>query len=868
MAYMNKRKKKYKLNRNAPKAQEGIATVGQWAEHVWDGIVDTIQNINLNAPQIDFGGGARKGGEGPGGESASEGDKYSSDYVPSSKTDYSNLTRDDLEWMHGRWYDFGRLDDLLQNNPNQRGGATGRRFDMASLYHTPENINFDFDVKKGNQKSGREQGFRVGDKITNTHPQNLSAILMDALYHDPLAIQTLKRNSFNNPKRKDAVTNLNKKHGLPEGAIKGDNRWALRDIDEDAWAREMKKLDAKLKGTGSKNYKGPAYDVYLMNELLGPYLPKGMVIDPQMAQFMNKFLGDGLFTDAAAAMHPDIFDPGVAGGGRMEDGTYSPYRTRNKPSAGFDKFINAPQNYIYNLEASGYSPDDRPSQEWLHMQHLSNQGAKDGMGGYNKHELAQMLMQDKDFLAKNALNRNEIYRISELDNWGVFHKGEDPNVFKFGVSWDDKNQRWYSEGTKDWLTDKQAAALERNITQKYIEDSGWQQFDPQHNIEPVTIGHVPSGKTEGGQMPTPGGPLGFTNTGDDIETDINEFNQGVDVSGGAEGGETEGGGAVETTGGGRGKSRERRSMDAILDSVTSGTHVVTGENYNESDLKRDSAIIKREFGDDAYNTLLSELMNVDTGQPGSEETVVNQGGGERPTNELSGINRRNLNFTGGDFNQGFNQDEDENEMSIYEQVQRLRNPDDYEDDDYGEEYEPKDARDNKSDVSQASKGFTEAEETKDAGTGGGYSPFPDQMSYEEMVRMMSLGETPVYKHGGFGKGFDMNKMKFYNKGGKTLKARDGANFSSVASAFGGGGGGGTGVRGFNIAPIYNEKPQDPLASGEIYLNTKLLRLQKELSGLDPNDPANQDAIAALMQEIEESKAELSALRGGGPGTAY
>ena len=864
MAYMNKRKKKYKLNRNAPKAQEGIATVGQWAEHVWDGIVDTIQNINLNAPQIDFGGGARKGGEGPGGESTSENDPYSGDYVPSNKNNYTNLSKDDLMWRYGKYYDLPRHYSMLEDNPNQRRGATGRRFDWAKQFHTPENVNFDYDVKKGNQKSGRDQGFRVGDQITNRHPYNISAVLMDALYQDPEAIQALKRNSYQFAPRTDAVTDLSKKHGLPDDNVIGHNRRFLRDIDQDKLAREQKKFDKKKQGTGYKNYRGHLSDVDLMNQLLGPYLPKGMTIDSQTADMINYFIGDDMFTDAAAAMHPDIFDPGVTGGA---------FRTRRDPSEGFDKFINAPQNYIYNLEASGYSPDDRPSQEWLHMQHLSNQGANEGMGGYNKHELAQMLMQDKDFLAKNALNRNEIYRISELDNWGVFHKGEDPNVFKFGVSWDDKNQRWYSEGTKDWLTDKQAAALERNITQKYIEDSGWQQFDPQHNIEPVTIGHVPSGKTEGGQMPTPGGPLGFTNTGDDIETDINEFNQGVDVSGGAEGGETEGGGtegggAAETTGGGRGKSRQRRSMDAILDSVTSGTHVVTGENYNESDLKRDSAIIKREFGDDAYNTLLSELMNVDTGQPGSEETVVNQGGGERPTNELSGINRRNLNFTGGDFNQSFNQDEDENEMSIYEQVQRLRNPDDYEDDNYGEEYEPKDARDNKSDVSQASKGFTEAEEIKDAGTGGGYSPFPDQMSYEEMVRMMSLGETPVYKHGGFGKGFDMNKMKFYNKGGKTLKAQDGANFSSVASAFGGGGGGGTGVRGFNIAPIYNEKPQDPLASGEIYLNTKLLRLQKELNGLDPNDPANQDAIAALMQEIEESKAELSALRGGGPGTAY
>jgi len=865
MAYMNKRKKKYKLNRNAPKAQEGIATVGQWAEHVWDGIVDTIQNINLNAPQIDFGGGARKGGEGPGGESTSENDPYSGDYVPSNKNNYTNLSKDDLMWRYGKYYDLPTHYSMLEDNPNQRRGATGRRFDWAKQFHTPENVNFDYDVKKGNQKSGRDQGFRVGDQITNRHPYNISAVLMDALYQDPEAIQALKRNSYQFAPRTDAVTNLSKKHGLPDDNVIGHNRRFLRDIDQKKLDRQNEKLALSKSGKKFKNFKDHAYDVDLMNQLLGPYLPKGMTIDSQTADMINYFIGDDMFTDAAAAMHPDIFDPGVAGGGQMKDGTYSPFRTRKDPSAGFDKFINAPQNYIYNLEASGMSPDDRPSQEWLHMQHLSNQGANEGMGGYNKHELAQMLMQDKNFLAKNALNRNEIYRISELDNWGVFHKGEDPNVFKFGVSWDDKNQKWYSEGTKDWLTDKQAAALERNITQKYIDDSGWQQFDPQHNIEPVTIGHVPSGKTDEGQMPTPAGPLGFTDTSDDLETDINEFNQvnqGVDVSGGTEG--TEGGGATETTGGGRGKSRERRSMDAILDSVTSGTHVVTGENYNESDLKRDSAIIKREFGDDAYNTLLKELMSVDTVEPGSEETVVNEtptGGGGMPK-------KRNLSadFVVDDEDSFWNRNQgEEEEMSLGEWISAIRN-DDWDDEDDEEEEEVEGQESGASYSGDSMSGFA-----GDSGLSGinpinrkgGYSPFPGQMSAEEMQRMMAKGETPVYKHGGFGKGFDMNKMKFYRKGGKPIKAEGGVDLSQVARAFSGG----QGVGGFNIAPIYNTAAKDPIQAGDTYLSMKIMRLEKELSQLDPNDPANQDTIASLMQEIEESKAELIAIRGGGVGAS-
>tara|TARA_R100000655_G_scaffold109802_2_gene165581 strand:- start:5030 stop:7597 length:2568 start_codon:yes stop_codon:yes gene_type:complete len=853
---MNKKKKKYKLNRNAPKAQEGIATVGEWAEHVWDGIVDTIQNINLNAPQIDFGGGKNKGGEGSGGESTSGNDEY----VPSNKTDYTNLSQSDLEQMHGKYYDFGSLSNLLQNNPRHRRGATGRRFDFASLYHTPENVNFDFDIQKSNQKSGREQGFKVGDQITNKHSHNISAILMDVLQQDPEAIEILKRNSYQKAPRADAVTNLSKKHGLDGNLIIGDNRRFLKDIDQDKLAREQKKFDKQKAGKGYKNYSGHLSDVALMNELLGPYLPKGFVIDSQIADFANEFLSDGMFTDAAAAMHPDIFDPGVKGGGIDKDGKYSAFRTRRDPSADFDKFINAPQNYIYNLEASGMDPDDRPSQEWLHLQHLSNQGANEGMGGYNKQEIAQMLMQDKGFLSKNALDRSDISKISELRNWGVFHEGERPDVFNFGVRWDDKNQKWFSEGTNDWLTDKQAAALEKNITQKYMDESGWQQFNPQLNIEPVTIGHIPSVKTDEGQMPTPGGPLGFTDTSDDLEADINEFNQdnqGVDVSGGTEGeGGAEGGGAEG--GGGRGRNRQRRSMDAILDSVTSGTHVVTGENYNESDLKRDSAIIKREFGDEAYNTLLKELMSVDTVEPGSEETVVN----ETATGEGGIPKRRNLSadFVADDDDSLWNRNQgDEDEMSLGEWIRRIRE-DDWEEEELEEDNADKDKSEDS--ISQVGRGFAgdSGLGESEGGSGGGYSPFPDQMSPEEMQRMMAKGETPIYKHGGFGKGFDINKMKF-NQGGKPINSGGGVDLSQVAKAFSGG----QGVGGFNLAPIYNTAAKDPIQAGDTYLSMKIMRLEKELSQLDPN--VDQEAMAALQLEIDESKAELIAVRGGGVGAS-
>jgi hypothetical protein len=885
MAY-SKKKKRYKLNKGKKviKAQDGVTDVldtvvdmagnfgggeGLPLEDIWAGVVDTVTNLNLgniNLPTI-VGKGANIGGSGGG---TSEGGG-SDDDTPSGKTspkpsnnlpsffqrNYANLSTDELRDAYGQHYDFGRFSDMIDHDKNAMANRykTGRHHKWSQLFHTPENVNFDYTDK---------QGRKVGT-ATNTHPANLSAILMDVAQKDPEAIKWLMTNSHQYAPRTDAVTNLNEKYGLEKGVLSSKDRRYMRGIDEDQLKRQYEKLALMKEGKRYGKYRGHAYDVDMMNQLLGQHLPKGMKIDSQMADLMHDFVDSKMFTDAMASMHPDIFDPGVVG---IDDkGKYGAYQVRRNPGEGMDQFINAPLNYQYNMEASGLDPNQKPSQEWLRMQYMSNQGAEDGMGGYNKDQIAQMLMQDEEFLAKNNLSR------SDLARGPLGYAQTTGDLYRFGVTWDDKNKKWYSEGTKDWLTPEQAEKWTSAIANKYIDDSGWQQYNPNSKIDPINIGTVPSNKIDE-TITAPTGLMSFNEADSDVGDDIEDLQGSVEVgpmTGGyeldSEGNRVPSAKSGTTSGG----SRQKRSMDAILNSVASGTHVGTGEGYNEADLKRDAAIIKKEFGNDAYNDLMNQLSSISPVEPSSSQSAVSGGGddsrgkqGQKPVSFTSGDEDSSM-F---DFGRDFGPRTKEDQMSIYEQVQRLRNPEMFDDEDEDENEESTQSSENEdSDSSGESSNTPMKKVGRNLYYGSGFAG-DSGLSQQQQEEMMNMGITPIYKHGGFGKGFDMNKMKFYEKGGKALYANDGANFSSIANAFKGGGGGGTGVRGFNIAPIYNVAPADAAKSGEVYLETKLIRLDKELKSLDPNDPANEETIAALQQEIMESQAELAALRGGGPGTSY
>ena len=862
MAY-SKKKKRYKLNKGKKvrKAQDGLTDVvdvvtdlagnfgggeGLPLEDVWQGVVDTVTNLNLgniNLPSIGGTGGSAKGSSEA---SVSEG-------VPSDKTDkpsffdrgYANLTTDELKGAFNKHYDFDRMEDMIDHDKNAMPNrfATGRHHSWSQLFHTPENVNFDYTDK---------QGRRVGG-ATNTHPANLTAMLMDIAEKDPDAIEFLMNQGYQYAPRASGKGNqgqgINKRYGLEKGSLSSKDIRFMKDLNEDKLRSEGKKLEKRLKGEGYANFSGHSWDVYEMNRILGPYLPKGFNdgkgIDSHIADFLHDAVDNKMWTDAMASMHPDRFDPGVRG--VDEKGRYGAYQTRRNPGEDKDKFINAPLNYQYNLEASGLDPDQKPSQEWLRMQYMSNQGSKDGMGGYNKDEIAQMLMQDEQFLAENNL------KTSDLARSPLGYAQTSGNLYRFGVTWDDKNKKWYSEGTKDFLTPKQAERWTSAITDKYIEDSGWQQYSPDSKIESVNIGTVPSNKIDE-TISRPSGPMSFNQDDSDIESEINELTGDVQADFDAVPGPTTGGSTENVPG--RTSSRADRSMKAVIDSATSGTHVVTGEGYNQADLNRDAAIIKREFGDEAYNNLLNKLSKVEMVSPGSSESVVDERG-----RSDRGVKKSPVSFVSSEDETGdFLSEGDEGkkeEMTAYETIQRLRFPEKFEDDE-----EIRESKKEESDTAQVTEGDTKkpimpkAEEKSNITDSTfpffSYDSFGNTL--EEQQEMMARGETPMYKHGGFGKGFDMSKMKFQD-GGTTFA-------TPVAKAFMGARGSGGG--GFKMPTIHGSS-SDSLKDGETYLSAKISRLEMEMKKLDANNPEHQDTLAALQEEIEESKAELIAVRGGGVG---
>mgnify|MGYP003626987695 CR=1 FL=1 len=796
MAYMNKKKKRYNVNKNVPKAQAGNwggGGAGGSLEDVWGGMKDVVSNIVDSAGNITSGSITRSGSE-----------------VPSNK--YANLSSQDLKKIYGKDYDFALLDEKLDRTKNSTAfkGTTGRHNRWAQMFHTPENVNF-------NYTDSEEQLPGIG---TNSHNYNLSAMMLDAPTD---VIRTLQGNAYNlAPRKYEGTKSVQERHGLPtDGPLYMFDKRFLSEIDE-------KKIeDQRRKQKKNYNFKGHIHDLDLMRDLLN--MPE---LTSQQADMINQQINSPMFNEALASQRPGDFDPGVRGPDK--DGRYGAYsiRSRQDLTKNKDKFINAPMNYQMNMEASGLGANEKPNQEWLHIQHLSNQGASEGgSGGHNAGQVAEMLMGDESVFAKNKDQRGE------FQYEPGFRGGEGHQVFNFGVRYDKKKGQHYSEGRNRFLTPEEERTYREQVVNKYVTNSGWQQYNPTTEIEPISIGSVPSGKTDQTLAPPTGGPVSFIDDASDVvEETISEI-----------GGETE----VKEGVSRRGNRGLKQSIDAILTSMKNKTHIKTGEEYNNSDFKRDAAIIKREFGNEAYDNLLDQTMGMDLVPPASSTPIVESGDGDIGDGGSDPLS----------FNVIPNSDDEEEEeddgMSYSQQVQEfVYGSDDDDDDDDDDEEEVSSGVD----YGAASSAFAGDGDTgSGSGSGSGSSSgfVHGMLSPFEMREMMAKGETPMYKKGGFGKNFNMDKMKFYEDGGTTWA-------SPVAAAFGGrGGGGGLGIRGgFDIPAIYeSSREQDTVKSGEVYLSAKIMRMESELSKLDPNDPANQDALAALQQELEESKIELMALKG-------
>lgn len=852
MAYMNK-KKRYKLNRNTPKAQSGISSVGEWAEQVVDNIVDKVEDISIDLSPGSGGGG------GSGSDTASntstgiikggfpnpfKGGNFS---LPSGKKKFWQSNDEESRKLYGHLFDFDQNDQRrTPGNKQQISSASGRDKQWGDGW-----LGTGYEQLDYTQKRSRDlpQG-----EATNSHPFSITEMILSL---PPEVIADLKAVRYKKVPRSGSINDnaaYLKELGLT-GTKKGDDRKYLKKIDPDDpdYKRQKKRYDDAiasgdpkvLKRLSGNHFKG-LNEYY---EILAPYFKdSGHSIDElfggiegsQFGDLLDQQLSAPLVKDALAKMHPETFNKY-----QPENGYYPSFQSRegkvgDLERKGMSKFIGAPMDFEENYRASfgDESLDDeywtpQPSNEWKHIQYLYSQGAgEDGSGGNTKNEIIQMLADGQD---KRIFGDRPVF----AETFGHLPRDMQQGTIKY----DKKEDKFYSNWTKDYLTPEQEADHRLYLANQYVDQSGWKDARMQGTdaLPKKEIGLIPSGKTTG-ELPTPtGGPLTFTDEVGSFDDDITEVFTGDDTTGGETGGET-----------GGPSRRETQSINAILTSVKNGTHIKTGEAYNEGDLRRDAGIIKSEFGADAHDRLMKDLISVQ--QPAANNTDANANlvqtsgaDGDTDVNRRDFVGPRNLNYN--QFGSGKDREEEER-VSVKDSIQKMR--DRY----YGEDEVDDTDREKKQKEEKKQEEEETAENTgggtsEDLGFGSGFGFFGGP-SIEHQQMMMSEGQTPTYRNGGFSKDFDMNRMKFMNEGG----------FSNVASHFSPGGGGSGVSGGFKIAQIHDPtRRTGEVKDGEIYLGSKIMALENKIAELDPNDPANRAVLEKLNQELEECKTELAILKG-------
>jgi len=802
MAY---KKKKYKINKKTPKAQEGIDLTefagylggGASLEGVGDWFQGVIDNIVGAAPNISFTGGKSEKTEGitlPGDRDRRKGSldantlrvnnpnfKGFSSPVPSGMF---NLSQEELEERFGDAIDYQKFRDRMFKEdgtarPIMDRFASGRLPMSARMPGGPQVSDFNF--------AGRTERGRSATG-TNTQPFDMAAYLLS---QDPRILEKIMRNTHNKVKRKlESGSSIAKRFGLDESKpLSPSSRQFLSDIDEKALERELKRFQKN-----PERNRGPFYDLLLYRELLGnPNLTF------QEADEIGELVKSDDFKMAAANTYPEYvssdkkfaFDPGAIGGA---------FRTTvGDKSRDFDKFSKGtPESYKANLEASGIKTDIsgriRPNETWTYLQNQAMEGDRKG-GGLTRFELENKLMTDENIFSNFVPSRGQF----KYDN-NIARLGEEGNqLFNFGVRYDKESNRHFSEGRNRFLTEQEEKIYRESVINKTIDDAGWKSALDTETKSPSPIGvdQVPSGKVDE-TLTLPGMPAFQDSLTDPIVENIQSISDPKQDS-----------------------ARQKKSIDSIVSSVKNKTHIKTGEEYNASDLKRDANIIRSEFGDDAYNTLMTSLTNLPPLKPASTISLV-----EEKDETPEEVKKKEPTIKiGGDKGESMSQ----SVMNAFEE---------------DEESEEEEEQTNQ-EVSQPT-GSTAASQAS--------SPTPFMPFFDSDL---NLG-MPTYRDGGFGKKFNMKNMKFAN----------GGTFATpVARAFGGGSGGGVGVSGgFDIPSIYeSNREKETVKSGEMYLSVKVLRLENEIDkfkqSMDVNSDQDNARLVALETELNESRAELASLMG-------
>mgnify|MGYP003112229722 CR=1 FL=1 len=476
--------------------------------------------------------------------------------VPSNR--FTKMTTSDLQNAFSQFYDFegDKFTDY------QKRFASGRPSNWARRFDTPEVTNFNFNPRKATQK-----GYRGSqDTGFNQHPFSISAVLLD---QSPEVLKRLLDMEYQRtPRKLESNKSIIKRLGLEGKTLSPADRMQMKKVDEKKLEQEF----AKLKK--NPNYKGHAADVTLVRELLNmPELTSNQV------DLIAEQLKSAKFKDAIVAKYPEFEKDATEG--------KAPYRKRSGTGGRSGEFINAPLNYQMNLEASNIK--GRPSEEWLNIQNISNQGAtEDGTGGFDKREIVEILSKDDEFFSGLDIKRGDLQYDPEIAKVGR----ENP-LYNFGVKYDKESGRHFSEGSNRFLTPEEEKTYRNAASNKYINDSGWTMFEPTSGIEPTpsptsidpgikqpldvieSVTGMPEVKEPVVGTATPEFPsMKFQ---DDDDDPVGDF------------------------------LKEDESIDAVVESLLTGKNVDDKSEYTAKDLERDKKIIEDTYGKSAAEELQKKI---------------------------------------------------------------------------------------------------------------------------------------------------------------------------------------------------------------------------------------------------------------------
>ena len=884
MAYMNKKKKKYKLNKNVKKAVDGeiVEEAADWFMEFLDKLFTGIADIDLGAgidSILNFfsGGGGNKITSKRGTSEGVDLNRGSRGINPNTFMSFNRLPGMGTEW-------FSNVYETGDWNHVPMGTGPGSKIDFPEGVSTDEISPASFqnllDQIWGNQYDYQEDEDRK-DKIQKGNWSRKASPIVrfletkggdtirfdEDMFHrlmqlDPEAISILDQMNFNFPKRTNySDRKLEEKFDVEGGQFNTSDKRFLQDLDEKALMKYFKNLQKSAKRwlknptPGNLPKGNPIFDLFTTQALFNDpnmtfqdvdqvsELLKGEKVQDAIADLHPDFVSKGPFKQSLGFNPGYAFNPGAKGGAYEMRGPMSDeFKEKKGPYAEF--VSGTPQSYIENFKLSGFENQRDVNDEWLYLQNIAM--GEDKKGNLGKFDVAQKLLDSNDFFVKFNEKYPNTKQVFDVRKDKILLEGDaqlQQWINSDQIHFDAESGRHYRTNQRGanriFLTPDQEGVYREAAIDKWFDNSGWQSAidQPVDPIDKKLIGTVPSSGMDNTLQKSTGGPVEFIGgDSDGVGGDINDINnnQGSDFGG-----------------------RKEKSIDAILSSVKNQTHIKTGEEYGGGDLKRDADIIKKEFGDEAYNSLMKRLQDLPSVRKETSSSTVVDGGdvdnrvdnreaGDRDRVRVDKKDKKKLFASGEDEDtQGEGGEGDDADKSVTDQIQDIRNREDIRD---KEEENLEKIKENAENQEKQWMAWNAAQQAKNKKPWWAVSD-----EYEAYTDY-----TPIFaKDGAFGPKY--KSFKSFENGGTVDNP-----FSSIADRFRGGGSSGFGS-GFKI-PTFYESKEDTTKAGEIYLEAKIMGMENEIDKfkqvMDVDSEEDTAKLAAMQTSLEETKEELFMLRGG------